>query len=104
MQIPVKYFVCFCVFICALFIAPHAYSHWHFDVISPVELYQIDKEQFDKKYGGEIAYMSYYEWQIDQDERQNDFLNEIGHQICESLDPWYERNDNPTENTERGRD
>lgn len=26
------------------------------------------------------------------------FINEVGHQICESFDPWYKRNDDPNRN------
>ena len=93
----------FIVAIWISFVAVDAYCHWHFDVINPAELYQIDKERYESAHPSELGYMSYYEWQIDQDNRQDALLNEIGHQICESFDPWYERT--PADETrEHGQD
>jgi len=85
------YCLAFMVVALMLFITVDAYCHWHFDVINPVELYQIDKEKYEKEHPGELGYMTYYEWQIDQDGKDRALWNEITHQICESFDPWYER-------------
>ena len=85
------------------FVAIDAYCHWHFEVINPVELYQIDKERYERNNPGELGYMSFYEWQIDQDSKDKAIWNEITHQICESFDPWYERT--PADETrEHGQD
>ena len=99
-----KYYTIYGIFLVCLFGSAEIYSHWHFEVINPAELYLIDKKEYDSRTGGEIPFMSIQEWQQDQDNRQKGLVNEITHQICESFDPWYERNDNPVENTERGRD
>lgn len=86
------------------FVAVDAYCHWHFDVISPVELYQIDKERYEHNNPGEIGYMSFYEWQIDQDGKDKAIWNEVTLQITESFDPWFDRQTPADEVREHGQD
>lgn len=75
------------------FVAVDAYCHWHFDFVSPVDLYQIDKEKFDEKNGGEMPYISFNEWKTNEDKKDRAIWQEIGYQCAESFDPWYDRND-----------
>ena len=93
-----KYFIAFLVFCSCLFTAPHVYSNWHFDVINPVELYQIDKYEWERANPGEQAYMNYNEWQTIQNQRHDDWLNYLGDQCASCLDPWYQSEDAKKEN------
>lgn len=94
------YFIAFAIFCSCLFTAPHVYSHWHFDAINPVELYQMDKFQWERENPNltEIGYMNYNEWQQMQDHRHQDWLNYVGDQCASCLDPWYESDSAKKEN------
>lgn len=104
-----KYILAFFIFCTCLFIAPHAYSFFHFDVIDPTEMYMQDKRQWDKTHFMEDQFVSYPCWLAEQDKKHSDAFNSFAEGIALSFDPWFEpnvaSNDSPAmQNIEHGRD
>ena len=85
-----KYIISFLVFCALLFTAPHVYSLWDFEYLSPGDMYGLDKRDWEHQNPGETAYMSFPEWDAAQDKRIADSYAWFGDQCASSFDPWWE--------------
>lgn len=81
------YFIFFAFFCACLFIGSHVYSSWDIDSVNPMELYEMDKFNWerDNPYLKALGYMSYNAWLRLQDELVQDCKKRKN---CES---WEDR-------------
>ena len=94
------YLITYIAFLVCLFTAPHIYSHFHFEAVPLVEMYQSEKNKWEESHSFEERFMNYAEWIEHEEKRSENFWQECSYQITESFDPWFERPDV----TEKGRD
>lgn len=89
------YYITWMAFCVCLFAISKIYAHFHLESVPLGDLYEIDKRQWEAANPDrtEIGFMSFGEWMQDQDQRHDDFVQEIGFQIAETFDPWFDRDE-----------
>lgn len=84
------YYITYAAFVVCLFGAAEIYSHLHFEAVPLAEMYQADKDRWEKTHLSEQCFMNYNDWIQEQDQKSADFYREFGNQCASTFDPWFE--------------
>jgi len=86
-----RYYITYVVFLVCLFSSPHIYSFFSdFHISDGYEHYEMDRRDWERQNPGEIAYMSFGEWQQKEDEHFRGCFESICNECASVFDPWHE--------------
>lgn len=84
------YLIAYAVFLACLFASPYLYSFFDVHVSDAYEHYERDRNDWEKKNGTEIAFISYPEWIQKDLDKDRDFFQAFGEECAYAFDPWFE--------------